>query len=478
MIVSINKLSRDTSIMFVNRGIGLLSGVILVMFFTRKLGVAEYGVYSLVTTLVGVLSITADFGLSMLAIREVAKDHLKFSKYYLNGLIGKLFLFFLNILLLYAIILFLNKSSHVNTALFAGLLLLITTTFSDYNLSFLASLEKFKLYSFLQISETFLWFCIGLILIHHFQSAFVLIIGISFIKCIFLIISLFLLKKYFYRQKTHLSLTFIISYLKEAFPFFIFMIFGVIYFSIDAIMIAKMLENSEYYLGIYLAAVKLITILLIIPDVISKILYPTFSRLYVNSPRTLKSGVNEVVIIMWLLSIPVTIGTIFLAHKIIILFFGVQYRYSILPLQILICILPFRFNNFIFGTTLTSAAKQTYRTISASVCVLVNITLNFFLIPLYDIVGASIATVFTELVLFGMYFYYMGENIRMKDLLKPVWRPLIGSCGFVIFLLFFQDLNLFFSIMFSIMIYIIIMYFLRGFQHTRLPDILASLKKT
>ncbi len=474
MSVSVRKISKDTVVMFVNRGVGLISGLILMAFFTRRLGVSEYGVYSLVTTLICMLSITADFGLSMLVVREVAKDPSKLSKYYINGLLAKLFLISINILLLYAIVLFLDKGPHVNAALFAGVVLLLATSFSEYNLSILASRESFKLYGILQIAENALWLCTGLVLIHYSKSAFVLIIGLSFVKLIFLLSSGLIVYKYFY-NKAELSLSFIISFLKDASPFFVFMVLGVIYFSVDTIMITRMLENSEYHLGIYLAAVKIVTILLIIPSVISQILFPAFSKLHVVSPSTLRAGVKELTRYMQLLSVPIAIGTTLLADKIILLLFGEDFISSVLPLQILIWILPLRFNNFIFGTVLTSTTRQISRTVSAGACVGVNIGLNFILIPLYGIIGASVTTVFTEIVLFGLYFYFMGEDIRTWDLVKTVWRPLLGSAVFAGFLFFFGEINLFISIIPSVVIYFAIIYLFKGFQEIKLVTSWRSL---
>jgi O-antigen/teichoic acid export membrane protein len=71
------------------------------------------------------------------------------------------------------------------------------------------------------------------------------------------------------------------------------------------------------------------------------------------------------------------------------------------------------FITYTWGSVLGSIDKPELTAYSLLICVIVNVSLNLYLIPHYSYVGAAIATVITEIVLFMLYYYHILNNGRI-----------------------------------------------------------------
>ena len=109
------------------------------------------------------------------------------------------------------------------------------------------------------------------------------------------------------------------------------------------------------------------------------------------------------------------------------LIFGSGYSQSVLALQILIWTMVFTFAGASFVQLLQSVNRQIVITKISIICVLINILLNLVLIPRYSYIGASFATLLTEVVLVAYIIstsYKLGYGIPKKTVLKDFFKVL------------------------------------------------------
>jgi O-antigen/teichoic acid export membrane protein len=93
---------------------------------------------------------------------------------------------------------------------------------------------------------------------------------------------------------------------------------------------------------------------------------------------------------------------------------------------------------------------------------LFNVILNIILIPKFSYLGTSLITVLTELLLFLFCFHFISKSIcEIKKI--PLIKPVIASGIMGIFLLLF-DLNLFISLLISVLIYLAVLIALNTFS--------------
>jgi O-antigen/teichoic acid export membrane protein len=128
----------------------------------------------------------------------------------------------------------------------------------------------------------------------------------------------------------------------------------------------------------------------------------------------------------------------FIADIGIITIFGDKYANSIIALQILVWVIIFHFFTYICGITLGAIDRPILSGISLLFSLFVNILLNLFLIPHYSYIGASIATIVTEIVLLIQYNYFLSKNEISINLLRLIHKPLIGGIIMGIFIYFIK----------------------------------------
>ncbi|MBT4124037.1 MAG: flippase, partial [Candidatus Pacebacteria bacterium] len=102
--------------------------------------------------------------------------------------------------------------------------------------------------------------------------------------------------------------------------------------------------------------------------------------------------------LMVLLGVLVAIGTTFIASPLVNLIFGQHYEESSLVLVIHIWGMVFTAISIISFRYFLSEGLQIYSFYRAFVGLILNIVLNYFLIPIYGAVGAAIATAISQMV--------------------------------------------------------------------------------
>jgi len=165
--------------------------------------------------------------------------------------------------------------------------------------------------------------------------------------------------------------------------------------------------------------------------------------------------------------LPLSIGTTLLADKITLLLYGNSYIPSILALKILVWIVVLTFINIAFGNLVTATNHQNILTRQTGYCLILNILLNLILIPKFSFIGASIATVITEIFALGYYLfaipktgYWLGKNTYFA-----IFKKLFLPAGTVtIFILLFRNFNLFLIVTVSVFLYLIVLYFNKSFD--------------
>lgn len=263
-----------------------------------------------------------------------------------------------------------------NLALFfSGLLKVVCVTFS----------QKLYYYAFATIAEN-VFVCIGLLYIYRrdFEG-----------------------KVRFYWNKIV-----IIPLIKDSWPLAISSMAVWFYMRVDQIMIRQLSTDREA--GIYAAGVRLIEMLYVIPMVIQSSFLPKLVELYKVSEEAFLEQLGKIFRFIAILSYVIIIVYLINIGWIIRVFLGAKFAETISICRLLICIFLF----VAFGVIRTmyiytvNISKVRLK-ITVISCVL-NIGLNFLLIPKYGAIGSVIAIMITQF--FSSYF----SSYLFKDLRKTV----------------------------------------------------------
>lgn len=217
-----------------------------------------------------------------------------------------------------------------------------------------------------------------------------------------------------YNLKKYLKITKKLEYIKHLKPLVLFFMITIsirLYDQIDITMLKIMRDNNS--VGLYTSASKMTRTLIPIIGSLSTIIRP---ELIYDIKNNLKSKIFQNIDLFLDFNFFVGFQLIMLlfinSKEIILLFSGEDFIQATLSMKIMLPIVMLLSIGYFMGDILTAKNLEkiplTYNIIS----LLLNITLNFLLIPKYGINGASIATLTTEA------FNCILKTISVKKLYK------------------------------------------------------------
>ena len=141
---------------------------------------------------------------------------------------------------------------------------------------------------------------------------------------------------------------------------------------------------------------------------------------------------------MILIGIPIGVAITLLSNHLIILIFGNAFIESAPALQILIWATVFTFGNAAFVQLFQSTNKQILLTKITFIGMIVNITLNFILIPKFSYIAACFNTLITEFIILSLVLiiaYRIGYITQRKELINDSIKIIISSLIMGLFIL-------------------------------------------
>jgi len=413
------KFLQDISITFLTSIVNVIIAFPISIILGRYLGVGELGLYRMVTTIYGVCILFATMGIPASVIKYVAEfqknndqvTRIISSSIYISILLG----------IISFLIIFLSSNIIGNFFNMTELPLLIRTIsivfpFSVTCSTMLAILNGFrdmKIYSLISVSQNILMLLITIIFILLGYGVVGVVNGIIISNICIFIYLLWKFRNYF----TKISSFQIINNSKILLNFGIKTVIGnsviLINYYADTLMIGYFLTAEA--VGVYSVAVILSQFLWLIPDSIQKITYPIISE-YHGKKRN--EEINQIVTktMRYTTCILITIGIIALIYSkyAIELIYGDSFGESIKPFRILLI------GTIIFGVvkSISSVFAAIGRTdLFAKIPIIsaiINVLLNFLLIPIYGITGAAIATATSLCVYSAIMVYYMKKLLRVS----------------------------------------------------------------
>ena len=458
---TIRAIARNTLVLLVGQIINILLTYFYTIYTARYLGAEGFGILSFAIAFTGISCLLADLGLSVLITKEVSRNNLLAGKYVGNILAIKIIL---AIITLGFTVITINFLGYPFKTVLVVYLITFSTIFSSFTSFFNSIYQAFQKMEYISVStilHSVLMFTGTVIAISKsldiifFASIYFLvnliIFGYSLCTCIWK----------FLIPKIEVDLSFWKNLIKDSIPFWMTSVFVIIYFRMDIIMLSIM--KGEEVVGWYAASYRLIDGLSVIPGVFISVIFPIFSKYYVDSKSSLEIAFRKSLKFITLIAIPIGIGTTILSNEIIMFIYGNGYVPSASALKILIWASVLSFINMTPSTLLNTTNKQKTLMIFTFIGAILNMVLNYLLIPSFSYKGAGIATVITEFVV-GLLMLYQIQ--KTQNLLVPfldiISRSLISAITMGIFILIFKNHTLLLLIPAASIIYFVSLYIVHG----------------
>jgi len=400
----------------------MVVGLFVGIWVARYLGPEQFGFFSYAQSFVGLFTAIATLGLDGIVVRELVKDESR-----RDELIGTAFwlkvMGAMGVLSILAIAVnFTSNDSYTNMLVF---IIASATIFQSFNVIdfyfqskvlskyvvyaniislFVSSIVKIALILNEAPLESFAWVVL-------FDS-FVLSVG--FIYFYIKNNSTFSIKQLKFSRITALSL------LKDSWPLIIASTAVMMNQKVDQIMIKEFLGVIE--VGYYAAAIRLVDVLILLPFIVAKSIFPSF----IQSNENNKKRFNKKIVWSYRVFIISTlIGAILLhlvSEYLIIFLYGNEYYNSIEILQVYCFLLIFSAIgavNMIYLRVNNLQTKAMNRQLSN---VVLNIVLNYIFIPKYGVIAAAYTSLFS--IIFTTILYdlfdknmYVLNKLKLKSFL-------------------------------------------------------------
>ncbi|MDH7486878.1 MAG: flippase [Anaerolineae bacterium] len=200
------------------------------------------------------------------------------------------------------------------------------------------------------------------------------------------------------------------SLIWQGLPFAANSALALIYIRSDVILLG--LLAGSVAVGIYEAGAVVGVRANVVARMVTNSMLPSLARDYPAKVSSFETKTVAVMRYLLLIGVPMSIVLATFSSEIIALFYGEQFKASVLIFAILAIIVPLRFLSNVLATGLTASNAQGMRTLAVFVASVINVLLNLLLIPDYSYLGAAISSVATELCLFLILFYFLRGRIR------------------------------------------------------------------
>jgi len=216
-----------------------------------------------------------------------------------------------------------------------------------------------------------------------------------FISAIMALITLLIIKPTFSRSDGERSI------LKDARPYALSELLAIIYMQVDVNILYFF--KGAFAVGTYSPALNMINALFVIPNAVFNFVVPSLTRLYTHSRMVFLRKCKEVLLLMLIIGVALSAGLALSSRPLTELLLGEQYSLSGVFLLGLSPILFFKSLEFGFAAIIVAAKAQRRRLVPQVLAAILNLLLNFILIPLIAANGAVIAYLVTEAVLLVSY---------------------------------------------------------------------------
>jgi O-antigen/teichoic acid export membrane protein len=416
---SFKKYFANTSWLFFERILRILISFIVSIFVVRYLGPKDFGLYSYVLSFAWLFASFSSLGLESISTREIVKHPDRRNE--INGTV-----FFLRLaggivaLVVTGITLTIigeETYTSILILIFSGSFILQAFTAIEY---YFRGIVKAKYNAYALSASVILSSALKVIFILQKASIIYFVIAAT-AEYLFLAIGLVIV----YRQNNlsifnwKYSKAWASSLLKDSWPLALSGIVVMIYMRIDQVMIKNMMSDEA--VGYYAAAVRLCEAWYFIPVTLCNAIFPAIVNAKNVSEAFYNNRMQKLYDLLTWLAIAIAIPVTIFSSLIIQLLFGSDFADASPVLTIYIwagvaVFLGVASSQYLINENLTKLSFM--RTL---IGMILNVILNFILIPSYGIVGSAVATLVSYTVVTFILSVHRNFGTQFKMMLRSVF---------------------------------------------------------
>jgi O-antigen/teichoic acid export membrane protein len=405
------QLLKDSAVYMGGSVIVQILGFTGLIFLMQFLPVSEYGKYIYIIEFISIFAFFSDGGFTQHIVKESSQNPDKIQSIYSKAQSAQLLISALMLILILSISYASNSLQDFYYLSVFGISVVINAYFAPMLAIFIASGRKDLIfYKDLSLSVLKLIFMLAGI---YYQAPLAYFIFLGFINCFVLLMLLLYTrykKEFTYLFQLKLDLSGSMTFIKQGILFTVLMAANVIYSKIDIIMLEKMIGSVE--VGYYSGATKFIYPFMFISGAFMTAVFPKLAK---HSEEKDKFRNIQNIAVYYLGGIGVFLSILlYLGAEIIFqLFLGDKYDHSIPIFKVLVWFLAIVFIYGPISNSLVAKNRIKFLVYLNLFMIILNVVLNFILIPKYGAKGAAMTTIVCEIMILMCTILYskkLGDN--------------------------------------------------------------------
>lgn len=470
---SIHKVFRNTGAIVLGNGIDALFGLAIAVLLAKYYGQSDFGKISFLGVFFFFLATVDSLWLRPVLIKAISRDEARAPQIVGNGMLMRGLVSLAALVLFWLMVCWAGISREMALlALLASLNIIFSPFIFSAEIVFRSCLSmaffvKIRLANNL-LTVILISFVILLKgnIIHFFI--------VSMASSIFLLLA----SKYFSEKLLKPVFTLDVAVWKAVFAqgwflglsaFFIF-----IYHRMDQVMLFH--AQGAGGTGLYAAGVRLVESLQIIPLALMSSLLPLLSSLSQAMPDRFVRVYRLSFKYLLMFIIPVAVGASIYSQTIMAFFFGRQYVLAATAFSILMFAEIFVFLGIVNNTILVAANKQYLDPVFTGSSVVMNVVLNFVLIPKFGLTGAAVASLAAYATGPVMGLFIPATRAYSLSMVYYSLRPLVAALAMLIFIYLFHG-TILIALFLGPVVYLLVLFALNSFNQQDM-GLLKSFFKT
>jgi O-antigen/teichoic acid export membrane protein len=364
-------------------------------------GAENYGLYFSLLNFSMILNILLDLGITNYNNKNIAQ-HNQLMKKHISNIVGLKFL----LAAIYAIVCILialiigYKEIQIHLLIFL-ILNQFLISFTLYLRSNISGLHLFRTDSLLSVLDRSLMILICSVLLFtnitdqtfriewfvYAQTAAYLTAGL---------ITLAVVLAHTGKLKFHFDLRFFIVFLRKSYPYALLILLMSFYNRIDSVLLERLLPDGKEQSGIYAQAFRLLEAVSMFGVLFAGLLLPIFARM-IKKKEEIGSMLQFSFLLLFVPAIIISLSSGFYDNELMGLLYNGNIEQSAAILRLLMISFLGIATTYIFGTLLTANGSIKQLNQMAIAGMVINIGLNFLLIPHLQALGSAWASMFTQI---------------------------------------------------------------------------------
>lgn len=442
---TVQRIFRNSAVPIASQILVRVVDLVVAIALLRLLGPTGNGQYALAVVVWLYVKTISDFGLALLATREVARDNSA-----IGHIVGETTIFRWLILLATGV----PVAIYIATSLGAGsmasasalailflYLSIIPSSYAESANAALNGLERMEIAAVINVGVSFVRAPLAVAL----GASALGVPGVALAAVATSVLSaaafhVALGRISGFRPRWSLPRARMRFYARESWPLLINALLVSLFFRVDVFIIAAF--KGDAALGIYDAAYKLINLMTIIPAYATLAVFPLMTR-SATDPAALARAERVTTYVLVTVAWVVVFSLTALGNFSVQVLAGDEYLpEAALLLRILIWFAPVSFLNGVLQYVLVAANEQRRLVPAFVAAVLFNFVANIALVPIYGARASAALTIATEIVIFTTLIIVSRRthlSIHPVDIVRRIWRPSVAGIGATVVALAFRD---------------------------------------